>query len=181
MNPARARSCERVGAIMSAQQVAQMLPFVLPVDNSSATEGGACALCILEAAGGALRMHGASCVDKSDCTHVVLRLQKCAHVMHCGVLASCDEQFAGCVSGADAGRVVGSQALAARWVCWSRRCALLRRGRYWRACDFSSEKLSFVIRLYHITCTTPPPHISRETLVPVRCLCRALGSAIHCA
>ena len=128
---------------MSAQQVAQMLPFVLPVDNSSATEGGACALCILEAAGGALRMHGASCVDKSDYTHVVLRLQKCAHVMHCGVLASCDEQFAGCMSGADAGRVVGSQALAARWVCWSRWCALLRRGRYWRACDFSSEKLFF--------------------------------------
>ena len=86
-------------------------------------------------------MSGASCVDKRDDTHVVLRLQNCAHVMHCGVLAGCDEQFAGCMSGADAGRVAGSQALAARWVCWSRRCALLRRGRCWRACDFSSERL----------------------------------------
>ena len=72
-------------------------------------------------------MSGASCVDKRDDTHVVLRLQNCAHVMHCGVLAGCDEQFAGCMSGADAGRVVGSQALAARWVLVAAVCIAAAR------------------------------------------------------
>ena len=135
---------------MSAQQAAQMLPFVLPVDKSSAKEGGACALCMLGAARGARRVCGAGCVEKCDDTYVVLQQQECAHVMHCGVPASCDKQFAGCMSSADAGLAIGSRALAARWVCWLPRCALLRCGWCWRACDFLSEGRIFNVALYTV-------------------------------
>ena len=70
-----------------------MLSFLLSVDNLSATEGGACALCMTEAAGGARRMHGASCVDKSDDTVRMLcsgcRKWSCAALWcACGVAMS---------------------------------------------------------------------------------------------
>ena len=121
---------------MLAQQGAQMLPFVLPVENSSAKKGRACAQCIGEAAGGARRVCGASNVKKNHDTLVECRKQKCVCAVQCVMRVSCGEQFTRHMLGVDAGRAVGSQSRAAQRVCQSRWCALSRRGRRWRACDF---------------------------------------------
>ena len=121
---------------MLAQQGAQMLPFVLPVENSSAKKGRACAQCIGEAAGGARRVCGASNVKKNHDTLVECRKQKCVCAVQCVMRVSCGEQFTRHMFGADADRAVGSHSRAAQRVCQSRWCALPRRGRHWRACDF---------------------------------------------
>ena len=73
-NPARARDCARGEVAMLAQQEAQMLPFVLLVENLSEEKGRACAQCIREAAGGAWRVYGASSVKKIHDTLVVCRM-----------------------------------------------------------------------------------------------------------
>ena len=113
-----------------------MLPFVLPVENSSAKKGRACAQCIGEAAGGARRVCGASNVKKNHDTLVECRKQKCVCAVQCVIRVSCGERFTRHMLGVDAGRAVGSQSRAAQRVCQSRWCALSRRGRRWRACDF---------------------------------------------
>ena len=130
---------------MLAQQGAQMLPFVLPVENSSAKKGRACAQCIGEAAGGARRVCGASNVKKNHDTLVECRKQKCVCAVQCVMRVSCGEQFTRHMLGVDAGRAVGSQSRAAQRVCQSRWCALSRRGRRWRACDFVGGR-SFWVR-----------------------------------
>ena len=112
------------------------LPFALPVENSHAEKGGACAQCIMEASGGARRINSSSSVKKNHDTLVVLSIEKCACVAQCVVQASCSGQFARCVSGVDVDCAVRSQSRAERRVCQSRRCALPRRWRRWRACDF---------------------------------------------
>jgi len=99
---------------MLAQQEAQMLPFVLLVENLSEEKGRACAQCIREAAGGAWRVYGASSVKKIHDTLVVCRMQKCACAVQCVVRVSCGEQFTRHMFGADADRAVGSQSRV-RW------------------------------------------------------------------
>ena len=130
---------------MLAQQGAQMLPFVLPVENSSAKKGRACAQCIGEAAGGARRVCGASNVKKNHDTLVECRKQKCVCAVQCVMRVSCGEQFTRHMLGEDAGRAVGSQSRAAQRVCQSRWCALSRRGRRWRACDFVGGRSLIII------------------------------------
>ena len=146
-NPARARNCARGEVAMLAQQGAQMLPFVLPVENSSAKKGRACAQCIGEAAGGARRVCGASNVKKNHDTLVECRKQKCVCAVQCVIRVSCGEQFTRHMLGVDAGRAVGSQSRAAQRVCQSRWCALSRRGRRWRACDFVGGRSFFVVTI----------------------------------
>ena len=121
------------------------MPFALPVENSHAEKSGACAQCIMEASGGARRMCSSSCVKKNHDTLVVLRMEKCACVAQCVVQASCSEQLAWCVSGVDVDCAVRSQSCAARRVCQSRRCALPRRWRRWRACDFVGGERSLTV------------------------------------
>ena len=110
---------------MPAQQEAQMLPFVLPVEDSSAKKGRACAQCIGEVAGGAWRVYGACSVKKSHDTLVVCRMQKCACVVQCDVRVSCGEQFTRHMLGADADRDVGSQSCAVERVCGAARVAVV--------------------------------------------------------
>ena len=138
--PARARNCTQGEVAMPAQQEAQMLPFVLPVEGTSAKKGRACAQCIGEVAGGAWRVYGACSVKKNHDTLVVCRMQKCACVVQCVVRVSCGEQFTRHMSGAGADRAAGSQSCAVERVYGSRWCALSRRGRQWRACDFCRGK-----------------------------------------
>ena len=97
-----------------------MLPFVLPEGYSGSEKCSACAQCAMEAAGGARCSHGAGMAKKSDGTHVVLIMEKCACVAHCVVHANCGEQFARSMSNVDAGRAVGR---VVPRMCQSRRCA----------------------------------------------------------
>ena len=113
-NPARARDCARGEVAMLAQQGAQMLPCALPVENSSAKKGRACAQCIGEAAGGAWRMYGVCSVKKIHDTLVVCRMQKCACAVPCVVRVGCGEQFTRHMLGVDADRAVESQSRAAQ-------------------------------------------------------------------
>ena len=122
-----------------------MLPFALPIENSSAKKGSACAQLMREAAGGARRSCGASSVKKNHDTLVVCRMQKCVCAVQCVIRVSCGEQFTRHMLGVDAGRAVGSQSRAAQRVCQSRWCALSRRGRRWRACDFVGGKKGNVV------------------------------------
>ena len=119
-NPARAKNCARGEVAMLAQQGAQMLPFVLPVENSSAKKGRACAQCIGEAAGGARRVCGASNVKKNHDTLVECRKQKCVCAVQCVIRVSCGERFTRHMLGVDAGRAAGSNELvdyrASLWV-----------------------------------------------------------------
>ena len=112
----------------------------VPVEDSSAKKGRACAQCIGEVAGGAWRVCGACSVKKNHDTLVVCRMQKCACVVQCVVRVSCGEQFTRHMSGAGADRAAGSQSCAVERVYGSRWCALSRRGRQWRACDFCRGK-----------------------------------------
>ena len=134
--PARARNCAEGEVAVPAYQEAQMLPFALPVGNSSAKKGSACAQLMREAAGGARRVCGASSVKQNHDTLAVCRMQKCTCAVQCVVRVSCGEQFTRHMFGADADRAVGSHSRAAQRVCQSRWCALPRRGRHWRARDF---------------------------------------------
>ena len=88
-----------------------MLPFALPIENSSAKKGSACAQLMREAAGGARRSCGASSVKKNHDTLVVCRMQKCVCAVQCVVHVSCGEQFTRHMLGVDAGRAVGSPSL----------------------------------------------------------------------
>ena len=117
-----------------------MATFVLPVEDSSAKKGRACAQCIGEVAGGAWRVYGACSVKKNHDTLVVCRMQKCACVVQCDVRVSCGEQFTRHMLGADADRDVGSQSCAVERVCESRWCALSQGGWRWRACDLCRGK-----------------------------------------
>ena len=135
-----------------------MLPFVLPEGYSGSEKCSACAQCAMEAAGGARRSHGAGMAKKSDGTHVVLIMEKCACVAHCVVHANCGEQFARSMSNVDAGRAVRSRSRVVPRMCQSRRCALPRRGRRWRACDFVGNR--FMERKYRSTPTRTSPTIS---------------------
>ena len=106
---------------MLAQQEAQMLPFALPVENSSAKKGRACAQCIGEAAGGARRVCGASNVKKNHDTLVECRKQKCVCAVQCVMRVSCGEQFTRHMLGVDAGRaVVWGRSRVRRSECASR-------------------------------------------------------------
>ena len=101
-----------------------------------------------EAAGGTRRVCGASSVKKNHDTLVVCRMQKCACAVQCVVRVSRGEQFTRHMLGVDAGRAVGSQSRAAQRVCQSRWCALSRRGRRWRACDFVGGRSFLMIFVY---------------------------------
>ena len=118
-----------------------MLPFALPVENSSAKKGSACAQLMREAAGGARRSCGASSVKKNHDTLVVCRMQKCVCAVQCVVHVSCGEQFTRHMLGVDAGRAVGSPSRAVQRVCQSRRRAMARRGQRWRACCSVGEEV----------------------------------------
>ena len=117
-----------------------MLPFALPIENSSAKKGSACAQLMREAAGGGRRSCGASSVKKNHDTLVVCRMQKCVCAVQCVVHVSCGEQFTRHMFGADADRAVGSQSCAVERVCESRWCALSHGGWRWRACDLCRGK-----------------------------------------
>ena len=91
-----------------------MLPCALPVENSSAKKGRACAQYIGEAAGGAWRMYGVCSVKKIHDTLVVCRMQRCVCAVQCVVHVSCGEQFTRHMLGVDADRAVESQSRAAQ-------------------------------------------------------------------
>ena len=60
-----------------------MLPNGLPVGNSSAEEGVACARCAVSAVGGVRLVHGVNSVEENEDTPCGPNLQKYAHVLLC--------------------------------------------------------------------------------------------------
>ena len=60
-----------------------MLPNGLPVGNSSAEKGVACARCAVSAVGGVRLVHGVNSVEENEDTPCGPNLQKYAHVLLC--------------------------------------------------------------------------------------------------